>query len=288
MSRRCRASLFEDTRESALTGGSLSSGCDCSRIGAAPLTCTEPLIYGSNILLDPSFEQHIAVTGGGPNGDEVPYTLSGGGLYWPSSNNKVSKLFSSGWNGTGWCHIPGAAGGTPFWYIDVDNPHSGIFHLKATTPASAGGALRGFRTVGFVECRKLSTDNVPLSARINPGDLAVWSFYAMDDNASGGFFDSRLRFLLGVPGLTEVFTATLVVSDIAATYTQYTISAFAPEGSYYLWADTTSWGGFGNSNNVYLDTAVLTLVQGVANILLCAYNSLTTVDNSTTETSFLS
>lgn len=102
--------------------------------------CSEPTVYGANIIKDPNFELHLANTGGGPNGDELP------GYEWGTTPTSWSELQ---WSDS-WATPPTkSSGGTladlsTCWisaglndlvtpnrvFISTSNPDSGTYHLR--------------------------------------------------------------------------------------------------------------------------------------------------------------
>ena len=169
-------------------------------------------------------ELHLANTGGGPNGDEVPYTLSAGGLYWPSDNSKLSEWSYLG----GWHHYPGFGSAGQFWKISSTSPRSGTYNLRW----SATGSPRYVRAFGFQLCWLASTDYVPVAAKVSPDDFIKFSFWAKVSSGTPTI-NMRLLFTKGDVGLTS----TGIVSDsetMGTSYAQHSIEAFAPADTVYL------------------------------------------------------
>ena len=191
--------------------------------------CSEPYLTGTNILKDPGFENHIANTGGGPNGTEIPYALTAGGLYWPSDNSKLSSWSYTG----GWNHYPGFGSAGQFWQISTINPRSGTYHLRW----SATGSPRIMRVFTFQTCVLYSTDYVPISAKVQPGDFVRLVVYALAASGTPNLV-MRLHFLQAVPGLTQAAPIITTTAALTAAYTRYEIGAFAPPStSAYVQAD---------------------------------------------------
>ena len=309
MSRRCRASLQD--LSSGNTGGSGTSGagCGCGRTPTVP--CLEPIVYGSNILLDPSFEQFAGRFGLNTGPDEETFP----GEYGPSSGGPSVLT---------WAGFPPLLlydGPLPHWAVfsndepgtDPENravistadPNTGTYHVRFVTDDLALHPAfdNSMSPLGFYACDRITTHNsadlwktnngrTPWTAIVAPGDLLVMSIRA---KASVLTDDPIIE--LGVTTAAQAFDPitnqwpSFAFPEIALTtsYVTYSFSAFMPANAYYLNALYSVSIDSGPTVRTVFDTddATLSLIAAGPSILLCAFASLITIDNSTTETSFV-
>jgi hypothetical protein len=199
--------------------------CDVVSVRCEQMCVEEPYLAGG----DGGLELHKSVTGT----NEIPYTLSGGGVYRPSGEKYPDWTY-----GGGWIQTPGFGSAGQFWEVDTVNPLGGSSHLRW----AATGSPRILMWFGFQLCWLASTGYVPVSAVVGPGNSVSFSVYAM---ASAGTptLRMRLHFLKHEAGLPEAASITVEDKTLSSTYTKYTISAVAPAGSAYLRADILPLSG---------------------------------------------
>lgn len=280
MSRRCRAGLSG--------GGSLAetlagSPCDCERLSSGTggtNICVEPLVIGSNVLRDPGFELHIGKTGGGPDGDEIPNTLSGGGLNWPSELIGAASITAS--EASGWVNKTGTGA---FWKLSTANPDSGAYHARIIAPA----APRKLGALGFLTCEPLSTTRVPVSGRVSGGSLVTFSVRSMADATTGTpKIRLELHFLQnagGLPGASNEDPYQSALFNLTTSYATYTFSAMAPALSYFYHAHVLISSATGRTIDV--DNGITSIQPAGSSFTLCSLTSTVTIVNTTTETSLL-
>lgn len=323
MSRRCRASLFEDLGAGGVDGSNdFDSGCDCARISAPKPPCVEPIVYGSNILLDPDFEQFVALVGDdiGPDGETFPgehsfETTQPKGLYW------AQQFGQEFYGDTPWAVFSnfGSVADNDILqenraHLSTADPHQGLIHVRyvvpTTTEVSAGGA--SFYTfnvemqpIGFRMCSSLSKwyGTTPPSDpqmrgvwtnRVAPGDFVLVSCYVKASTVS----DNPRVFLSAPMWSADLSTFITTGSSfpswftdeaMTTTYAEHVFACFAPAGVGYMGCELSMYvdGGGSIHTEMDMDNVRVTQIQAGQGILLCAFNSLVTIDNSTTETSFL-
>lgn len=266
MSRRCRASLFEEFVGADGSGSDFSSGCDCGRIGGGPgIPCVDFIVQAAAPL-----DSIIARTGLGPGGDEVPI----------GSTEGFYAVFSDGIKAE-----------FPVYYAPddahtmtietTDPPGSDIYHFfVAGSAGSAGNDIR--YATGF------SCDGVrrPYFTKLKPGDLIVATAAAKASTTSG---TPRLRTFIDWNESDGTSIAQEQWSwDLTTSYVNYVAAIFVPAGDTYMAQVRWDQHFVTNTAAWYWGQPSIVLFNTATGILLCAFNSLTTVDNSTTETSFLS
>jgi hypothetical protein len=198
-------------------------------------------LYGSNILLDPSFEQYAGIFGlnTGPDGETFP------GEYGISEADP-SKLF--------WADGSIYSGPLPAWAVhsnegvnahaenrwDISDasPSTGVYHARFATDDDFGGGFvtngAGLSPLGFYLCG--FPGKQPVAARVQPGDLMVMSIRG---KASVLTDDPRIQ--LDVATASQDFSTAnqwpsfvFPESSLTTSYVLYQFSAFMPEGAYYL------------------------------------------------------
>lgn len=297
MSRRCRASLFSGTEDDDLKGGGdVSSGCDCGRMGTPAEPCVEPLLYGTNVLLDPGFEQYPGVFGlnTGPDGETFP------GEYGGVSSSGASQLFWADGSSVYLGPVPfwtvfsnDGVGNNPEnrWDISNVNPRTGTFHARFATDDDFAG---GFTTqnaalfpLSFYLCAR--SGKRPVTAIVKQGDLIVMTAHAMvnvvTDNPT-----IELAYDVSTQDGTVIFPGfSFPVTPLTTSYAEYKFGAFMPTGAYYMDVGFYAEASSGPTVKTIfdLDDTSLAILQAGQQILLCAFSTLLTIDNNTTETSFL-
>ncbi len=292
MSRRCRSSL-QDLSEDDGDGSGSGGGCG-PRFGTG-VPCIEPIVYGSNILLDPGFELHLGITGGGPQEDEIPSTK------WDRADipepDTLSPAFTDGSLalGTGWRAqinwLPFNGDPRQAAWVDTADPRSGDHHLRFTDAEIAspfGGDPGQIWAYSFQSC--------PLhrmfAARIEPFDLVTWTIYAKTTSTTPApevanmqlqWFDDEVT--IHSPQTPLIPFASPI--PLTTSYVQYGGQAFAPPGVRYLNPTILAKNTAAGTCSIDMDDAIFGLVPAANAQLLCAFASLITIDNSTTETSFI-
>lgn len=303
MSRRCRASLIAG-QGGTLTGGDLSSGCDCGRLapgpGFPPFDCSEPLIYGSNVLIDPGIERQTVLYDPWNGGDsrppiqqtsgvivnwgseEIPPYSSGYAIAQGSSNNGMSDLLPSS-----------------------SDPDSGAFHLYAESTTATTSTRQSYRYIPFGTwiCGHAHWG---MTARVGPGDLVQFGMRAKADFTEAGIAKIQFRhaMLANQPGLpitrsgqwfepladdehilTNAYQTILPKAYFGSVENSPTVSdahwywiEFALRKEVSAAAEQVGW---------YIDNMFCSVQQAGQNINLCSQSNLITIDNDTTETDFL-
>ncbi len=305
MSRRCRASL-QNLGSGGAGGGDLGVGCGCR--GGAPEPCIEPVIYGSNILLDPSFEQFPGDFGlnTGPDAETFPGEFSPGAtapstLFWAGGQILYDGPLPA------WAVESNDVIGTdPENRLDIStaSPNIGTYHGRFATNTIAGFNTENlqFFPLGFYQCSRMTdwsgaaffkdkNGRPAQTALCQPGDLAVWSIVA---KASVTTDTPELE--LGVDSAQSDFSTAnqwpsfaFPTFSLTTSYVRYEFAFFLPAEAYYMAVSgTLSLGGTLTTKTVFdIDDATLSLVATGTGLLLCAFASLITIDNSVTETDFL-
>lgn len=194
--------------------------------------CTEPLVYGSNVLADPSCENLVT---GGPGGNEIPVYDWGTdrGLFY-SGNDQPAPF-------TPYMHSWYDEGADPnFLIIQSDaHPRSGTYHLRG------GPFLGGYLTP--IAQKLCAPDPDPpgfqdlydsfesyYSARVEPGNLVrsgVW--IATPGGSAVGvliehwYFDSAQSYI-------DLHSEGVIGPATGDTYNFYEFSDIAPAGTAYL------------------------------------------------------
>ena len=279
MSRRCRPSIIGGGG----VGGDGGSHCGCGRTGHAHEPCLEPLIYGE-LLQDP--------------GVEIITSL------------QEDRTDVAAWDGThdqgpGWEWIAASQEGEGFigkeallpWFTDnanqidydITNQRTGTTCVKFFVIAGVGPRLQ---TGNIFSCELLpGYSHVQPQYRCQAGDLVTMSCWAKADGADLGVRltvgTSRNGFGGPSSGPGSLFE---VIPPGDGVYRQYTHSQFIADSSgqatYWL---SPSWRAPENNGTgtVHMDDFSVILTVGEGSTLLCVFASLITIDNSTTETSFL-
>lgn len=211
--------------------------------------CTEPLLFDSNILRDPGFENHISATGGGPSGVEIPGgTVSGftcpNMVLWSDSSCAPAS--------TGWQSNDSGAASAGKWFISTANPRTGTYHARHNLNGSSGDLLRAY---GFPDCRKLADRGT--AGRVEAGTLVDFSFWAMV-SASGGSPTVELRiWFFDFDSYSDLdFPEESGPQSLTTSYAEYSFSAVAPSWAYYMWAEIEPVAG---GSTAFLDVDDATL-----------------------------
>ena len=197
------------------------------RIPAKPprrMPCTEARLVGSNILRDPGFENHISATGGGPNGDEIPYD----GVALPGEVRSRWSDDSAAPSSSGWMADTDELAGSR-WYIETANPRTGTYHVRYGPDMVAGTALW---PVAVDVCAWPDGDFGRATSKVVEGDLVDLSFYWMGSSVSGS-----PTIMWGIQWLD--FEGTYMsqsddTSSVSTSYVQYDISAVAPASAVFV------------------------------------------------------
>ncbi len=215
-----RLTLGEPRLKSKLRGGSVDL--------AEP--CDEDLVYGTNVLTDPGFENHLSSYEEGPDGEHFPGEWDRvGTAFWADGTEITSN---SVYNGTGWAVFSNnGASPTNRWLISTSNPRSGTYHARFSHDISFGfGEDASY--IAPMEVTLCDVDGAA-GARIAAGDFAEISYYMMVSNITNvpvtevefEFRDSDRTFISSVGQAT---------SALNTAYAQYSHSAVAPSGAYYV------------------------------------------------------
>lgn len=295
MSRRCRASLIQGAGGA---GGDLSSGCSCGRLGSPAVPCTEPVIYGQNILRDPGFDLTPAEIGLNPG----PF-----GEQFPGDNG----MASNGASQLRWADNSFYAGDLPYWavesndginaaldnrwHISTDDPHLGVYHGRIVFDDDFGAGYvtdnAALYPCGFFLCAPPSKR--PVTAIVAPGDLVTQGVFAKADNIID---DPQIQLAFQTASANfdtsnqwPSFAWPIDDHSIGTTYQAYSWSAFMPADAHYLQAEYWAWlGAPGPTVRTIIDfdNMLLGVLPAGQGILLCVESGLVTVDNDTTETTF--
>lgn len=286
MSRRCRGGL---TGGGSLREALAGSPCDCERLGSGvggTNICIEPLIYGSNILRDPGFEYHLSRTTGGPLGDEIPEDgIDVARSFWTDGSEAPSICsWMADLN-----HEETDPAMDVRWMVSDVNPYEGDFHARYLNGSASNLTLW---PVGLDTCAWDGSQGFGrLAARCEPGDYVKWTFRHMVSSTSGtprfihgiDFQDWETNFLQGVnSGFNTV--------PSPASYTEFSIAAFAPVGTVYIMpfvAKQDAVGSVGDNVAYDFDAFKLEMIPAGEKISFCLLTSTLTIVNTTTETSLL-
>lgn len=211
--------------------------------------CCQERPNGGVPLKDPGFENHASAVGR----NDIPFTTAGGGLHFVDTFPAPGDV-TTGVTRTGWCSVQGQ---NQEWIVATDNVDGGARAAKCITVA--GTSAKILRAVHMMTCLKWSTDHVPVSAIITPGQLITFSVRAKLSTGAGS---ARCRLLPliqagGLPGAgAGLYNGTTVT--LSSSYQTLSVSVIAPAGSFYLRAEVepiTVSGG----DVMHVDSASLTL-----------------------------
>lgn len=223
----------------------------------APTAGPAPYFTGPNVLTDPGFEGFVGNSGGWywPTRPETLETYvipkfditCPSYMEWPDGTCTDQTL-------VGWFQGAGAYSSTGLkedeaWKISVHDPHSGDYHAVWWQYDHSGippAELCAFSPFIFS----------PFSARVNPGDSLDWAAYSKVAAITGTPQVSMiLRFYTS--SFSFITASQSTFTNLTTSYAQYSHSAFAPSGSYYVRACLAFLGGTDNLQAVYVDTASL-------------------------------
>lgn len=278
MSRRCRASLFAGS--GTLESG-LSSGCNCGRLGGeGGSPCTEPLTYGE-LLPDPGLELLFDNLGGQIN---LPrYETSD-----PSDPNRPP-----GWKFVDDTFISRADGPLYMWTnnstlttLNTIEQFEGNYCIEYDIVSES----EGFLQAGMVIPCKFDT-TFPMF-RVQPGDLVIMSCWAKNlhnDNRLGIELNGLILDNTGPGSATPAINAPFTVfPTLTTTYQEFKSAGFVVTPTSHWLLPRWKAELITNGGTVFFDKmSVQILPASATGLLLCAFSSLITIDNSTTETSFL-
>lgn len=217
--------------------------------------CSEPIVYGTNILKDPGFELHDANVPNGPAGYDFPGDGFGpgstpiGSLYWDATNITDTLYYDT----NGWAVFSNNSGGDGLPVLSTANPRSGTYHWRVSyPPATISGAETYPIPVGGKYCTKISGRWQAYSARVEPGDFVRFGVYAMANTTTGtptiqmsiGFYDSAAASITTVTG-----TAT----SLTTGYVWYESTAVAPASSYAIAVEANLWANTSQSATLTFD-----------------------------------
>ena len=206
--------------------------------------CTEPYVTGTNILKDPGFELHIANTGGGPLGDEIPAIALGAQTVWTDNTTNPNTNY-------GWAADSNISGSTR-WQVVTTDPDAGTYHARTTNIGGAsnnGGELYVF---GLYSCSLIMGSSLwnGFSARVEPGDYVRFKVRAKCSATTGA--PLILLTLYWFEGVAGPDSSTVDSGSVALTtsYADYVFAAFVPtapnpgdNATQFLRATIVGWGG---------------------------------------------
>jgi len=206
--------------------------------------CSEPLIYGSNILRDPGIEYHLANTGGGPLGDEIPgyYGALDPGctpeIAWTNGTygNPGACAYSSS---LGWAHASVGSQKPWAWRVDTVDPRSGTYHLKCLSYDDVGSGNHNLYVVGGNPCISLevfylSGHSLWYSARVASGNYVRFGGYIKQTPLTFGAATWEMCFTFYDGTGSELLDTCSTTYYLDSTYTWYEFATFAPTDAYYL------------------------------------------------------
>lgn len=225
----------------------------------APTAGVGAYFTGANILTDPGFEGFVDNSGGWhwPSRAQSLETYvipkfditCPSYMTWPdgtcvAANNTLVSWFQGAGSFTSDGDRDDQA-----WKVSVHDPQAGDYHaIYWWWDAS------GFPPPEL--CAFSPFIGAPFSCRVNPGDDITWSAYSKVFATTGTPQVSMvLRFYNQSFGLIAASQSSF--ANLTTSYAQYSHTATAPSGSYYLRACLSFLGGTGNEWPVYVDTAVL-------------------------------
>ncbi len=280
MSRRCRPSIIGGGG----VGGDGGSHCGCGRTGHAHEPCLEPLIYGE-LLQDPGLEiisslQEDRTDFGAWDGAHP----QGRGWEWVTQSNEGEGFIDRDILLPWWATSPATID------LDTTDQRTGDFCADFTVFGASDPALE---SGNIVSCELLpGYTHVKPSYRVQAGDLVTLSCWAKADTADlgvrvhiftttnllggpGGAPGSFVDFVPAGDGVYRKFSHEMFVTDSGVSPTYWMRPRFqAPKQN-------------GATGHVFMDDFSCILTVGEGTTLLCVFASLITIDNDTTETSFL-
>lgn len=208
--------------------------------------CVEPVVYGSNVLHDPGFENTITATGGGPSGNEIGgvETFTSNTVVWPSDGSLAGTLgggLVDPWN---WLQKPGSrpqfGAGTPAWYIDTANPDSGAYHARISFDSNSSSSRPSQLLAGnFKGCVQPvdpfdSGFGVP-AWRVDQGATIRSSVRIMASTTGNGeqflihhsFYDANWEFIANDAGPKDN-------TFVSTSYETKMFESIAPPGTHYF------------------------------------------------------
>lgn len=222
--------------------------------------CIEPgIITGSNILVDPGFENHLAETGGGPLGDSIPYdwsTVAGSqtepdsGLLWPTASDPASSTWPAAPSTSGWFAYYETL--SQNWEVVNTNPRSGTYHARWTKPSDTNNGL-GLQPYAFSTC----DGGFVVSGRVTAGDYVRWLIWSMSSSASNASLQLHINYFNA--SLGSVGSNSSASTALGTSYASIQIDGIAPANSYYLLVEitNTSAGALGAGATIDVDDCEL-------------------------------
>ena len=277
MSRRCRQSLqdtFTDDKDPLEASG--SSGCRCRQtVSGTGAACENPIIYDSNVLIDPGLELL-----------EPEYTNTLEIPTWDSVNRVYTFKNSTGLPDLGKDPvIPWSQNAVEFdnrWILNKTEQRTGDYCAQGGVGTGGPNYI-----IPHTQFTCLTTGSGPglvgQTARVEQGDLVTASIFAKHISGTTAF---AIQFRWLPKKIAGSLTGSENEFDVTTSYVRYTASSFAPATAY--WNEIRFDGRPGTGGPIlYLDDAEVVVNRAGSGVLLCAFASLITIDNSTTETSFL-
>lgn len=228
-----------------------------------PTAGQDPYFKGANILSDPSFENFVVNSGNWyyperPGGSDVftlPHFRPDCPTFLEYPNYACAdRLLVS------WCQTSG-----PYFLdtgVDIDLASGQAWRVSNWLPDTGDYAAVWFDwTAGggdvpgelSVICPFMTA---PFSARVEPGDAVLWQGKVRVGDVTGTpAVQMTLRWYRS--NWNQIYTSAGSVTALTTSYTNYSLSAGAPSGAYYLRASFTFSGGAGNIMPLQVDTCSL-------------------------------
>lgn len=207
--------------------------------------CTEPIVYGANILRDPGFESHLSLTPTGPDsevfGGEIGVGAPGWALSWADGAFvPLSTVDSTGWgvqtnNGVGFYN-------GYRWGISSANSRSGAFHARFNHLTLTSQNAPGLSPIGLRMCPpKTGIAGAPglngvWSAKVNPGDDVRFRVYVAASNLTDNWWVT-VEFKVWDEPVENVISTNFTDGQILSTsYTAFEHSETITAGGVYVLA----------------------------------------------------
>lgn len=182
-----------------------------------------PCIEPGTSLRDAGFESHIAITGGGPTGNEIPGETGEDFTIW-SDDTVATDL-------TGWAAFHIDIGGN-HWIASTADPRSGLYHARFV-PDPADDIDSYLTCIGGYPCSPINAGFQGVSASVTTGTFfrfGIWAKateIAMGASAEPGFILNYHFFCqdaLGDDGEVIDFGEVLTTS-----YQYFEVDGFVPD-----------------------------------------------------------
>jgi hypothetical protein len=205
-------------------------------------TCYEERLTGTNILTDPSFENHVSATGL----TEIPiwdynYPTVGTGSKVSDSGLVSRNGTPLAYRASGWASDNSGGNLTYGWEVATDDPRSGTYYAKHTNsgnPAYSPQYMHHLWPVGVYLCDPSGANDrhVAMTAVISPGDTMDFSIWAKGDGSRNSTFKIGFQYYDWYP--TGPYYEDYISEDnsifweTGSSWTQYSHESTAPAGAY--------------------------------------------------------